>query len=339
MTIAFHCTECNKPLRAGDEAAGKPAKCTGCGAIVRIPAVEDVRWPPGTRPPTTPAQSPFADVKVPVPLGFDESDPPLEALSFGHQAQPSGFTAPKVTPSAPAPISRRRRRAVGVDAIVARAWEIYKANFGLVVMSCIAAQLLMGLINAGVAVGLQQMGILRMDQIPSDGDLVQTAATYITPIISIWFVLGIFTLQLNLARGRDAAVGDVFSGSGLFLSGLAVWLLYFVPHFLFSLICGRLGLTPPEYVAVVAPLGILITYLLWLPAMLVLIDRTSQPLDAVVYGLSYVGQNIFTLLGLFIVSLCVFAVSLLACGVGLIFGIPFILLLLAVAYASNTPEI
>jgi hypothetical protein len=380
MTIAFHCAKCDKSLQAPDEAAGQPAKCTGCGATVQVPVVENLRWPPGMRPPGAaastpppqpvqpaptpppvagpasvvpqlpapppaqpPAHVPPADVALPVPPTVAASNRPPQALPVGRPILRHGFAIPMVTPvaapqPAPAPVLRSRPAAIGVDAVVARTWEIYKANVSLLFAACIVIQILLVPVSLAVAFGLQRLGVLPIDKVTSDGNLLQTAATYVPPIISIWFFLGGFMMLVNLARGRDADMGDLFSGGGLFFSALVVWLIYYVPHYLLSVACGRLGLAPTEYVVVVMSAGVVISYLLWVPTLLVLVDRTSDPLEAISYALEYVARHFFTLLGLFVVSLCVFAVSLLSCGVGLIFGVPFILLMLTVAYTSNTPE-
>jgi len=73
----------------------------------------------------------------------------------------------------------------------------------------------------------------------------------------------------------------------------------------------------------------------WLPYVVALADRRSNPLDAMQHAMLYVGRHFFTVLGLSVVALCIFVVSALACGVGLLFGMPFILLMITVGYTSN----
>jgi len=40
MTIEFQCTECGRPMRAPDGAAGKQGKCPQCGTVMPIPTPE-----------------------------------------------------------------------------------------------------------------------------------------------------------------------------------------------------------------------------------------------------------------------------------------------------------
>jgi hypothetical protein len=42
MTIVFACA-CRRPIVAPDFAMGRPARCPGCGARVRVPAASDPR--------------------------------------------------------------------------------------------------------------------------------------------------------------------------------------------------------------------------------------------------------------------------------------------------------
>src|SRR5438067_13530005 len=41
MTIAFNCSECDAPLKLGDDLAGKKCKCPKCGAVNDVPGKKD----------------------------------------------------------------------------------------------------------------------------------------------------------------------------------------------------------------------------------------------------------------------------------------------------------
>lgn len=76
MAVEFRCTQCNKLLRIGDDAAGGQAKCPECGAIVPVPS----QPAPGAE-----AGSPFAPAGQ--PAGAADATDPFKAP--GEYAQPS----------------------------------------------------------------------------------------------------------------------------------------------------------------------------------------------------------------------------------------------------------
>ena len=79
MAVEFRCTQCNKLLRIGDDAAGGQAKCPECGAIVPVPS----RPAPGA--PGAEEDSPFAPAGQ--PAGAADATNPFKAP--GQYAQPS----------------------------------------------------------------------------------------------------------------------------------------------------------------------------------------------------------------------------------------------------------
>jgi phage FluMu protein Com len=89
MPIEFHCTQCGKLLRTGDDTAGKKAKCPQCGAVLPIPE-------PAAAQSQNPYQSP----------GEMETPPELAAEIL------RGFHPTRIE----------------VGDVMSRTWTIYKAN-------------------------------------------------------------------------------------------------------------------------------------------------------------------------------------------------------------------
>jgi hypothetical protein len=235
------------------------------------------------------------------------------------------------------PLRRPHGRPAGVDDVVARAWQIYQANLGSLVGATLVIAFLLGTTSAVVTVALRQSGIIDLSD-PSTSGPWQMVARHLVQAATLFFVLGGFTYLVNLARGREASLGDVFAGGGILISGLIGWIVLLVPILILEFAMAQLGLSIWQEVAVTFLGVIVLDYFLWLPFVVALADRQSNPIDALAHAMLYLGRHFFTVLGLMVVSLCVFVVSALACGVGLLFGVPFILLLLTVAYTSNVPE-
>lgn len=80
MAIEFRCTQCDKLLRIGDDAAGRQAKCPECGAILPVPAA------------TTPFQSPPSGGEPGSP--FAAAGPQWAAPDDGKNPFQNPFQAP-----------------------------------------------------------------------------------------------------------------------------------------------------------------------------------------------------------------------------------------------------
>lgn len=70
MAIEFRCPQCQKLLRVGDDAAGKQAKCPGCGAQVTVPSATAPPPPTGS-PFDGGASDPFGGLPPVPPVGSD----------------------------------------------------------------------------------------------------------------------------------------------------------------------------------------------------------------------------------------------------------------------------
>lgn len=82
MPIEFRCPECQKLLRVGDDAAGKQAKCPGCGTPVNVPNATAPPLPPvGDSPFGPPPSDPYGMPPLPPPL--PAGDNPYASPSLG----------------------------------------------------------------------------------------------------------------------------------------------------------------------------------------------------------------------------------------------------------------
>jgi len=93
MAIEFRCTQCNKLLRASDEAAGKQAKCPECGAVMPVPGPQ-AQWPgedapadPGPARPGPESGRPFAAG----PSDWGAQGGPQNPYEAPRQYGPSGY--------------------------------------------------------------------------------------------------------------------------------------------------------------------------------------------------------------------------------------------------------
>lgn len=99
MPIEFHCTNCDRLLRTGDDTAGKQAKCPECGEIMSIPA----STLPGALPPPPPPGS----VSAPYP-------------------SPAVRPRRQITPSK-----------LDLSEVFSRSWAIFQPNLGPGILACL----------------------------------------------------------------------------------------------------------------------------------------------------------------------------------------------------------
>lgn len=74
MPIQFHCHHCNKPVQAPDTAAGKSAKCPGCGTTTTVPRPQHQAAAPPPPPIVSPPQ-PMGSATISCPFCGEDIKP------------------------------------------------------------------------------------------------------------------------------------------------------------------------------------------------------------------------------------------------------------------------
>ena len=259
-------------------------------------------------------------------------DPPSEMVLPPSQRRPQPAARFRATAAArpivlpPSPDEKRavvshRPQPIQVQDILQRTWGIYKTNFKSLALAGIVTPLIVAATSA--AIGF----LFRMAP-----GLVQF---FLPQIVLIWLMLGAMTFTIKTARGHRPGLAVLFGGMPLAGSAVAVWIVCFVPPLLAAGLAGLAGL-PPEFVGGAILLAWpVIGLMIWVPALLVLVDRVASPTEALLCVLRYTKRNFAPLLGLFVISLFVLAAGALPLGLGLPFAVPFVLLLSTVAYLKD----
>jgi hypothetical protein len=218
-------------------------------------------------------------------------------------------------------VACRRPQPIEIQDIVRRAWGIYKTNFKSLALAGIVTPLIVA--ATSVAIGFlfrMAPGIVRF---------------FLPQIVLIWLMLGAMTFTIKTARGHRPGLAVLFSGMPLAGSAVSVWIVCFVPPLLAAGLAGLAGL-PPEFVGgAILLVWPVIGLMIWVPALLVLVDRVASPTEALLNVLRFTRRNFAPLLGLFAISLFVLAAGALPLGLGLPFAVPFVLLLSTVAYLRD----
>lgn len=310
MAIKFHCVSCNRMLRVRDELAGKKSRCPDCGTVLEIPLQSDA----------------LAETDFEVESPTESSNPFLAADRPGQRSDTAynPYQSPETDDS-----GINSRQAVGsgdiipttmdLGSVLSLAWEIFKSRIGLIVGAVLLVGVLgqiVGFITRFVSgIALQEMGNLGYVAV-----VVMQLGSY---VLRIFLNIGQLKLMLNIARGRTAEIGDVFSGGPFFRSAVLASLLFTL-------------MAIGGFILLIVP-GIIVT-LMFSQYFFLIVDKNAGVKESLMLSKQVTDGNKMTLFLLGIVSTGIMFLGLLACGVGMIFSAGYLAAILVVAYLTMTGQ-
>lgn len=203
---------------------------------------------------------------------------------------------------------------VDAGSIINYALEVWKANLKLLVG--VTAVVL------GVTYGLTfTQGILseifkRMGQ-PEMGGLLALLFSPVQMVVNVFLGVGQALIALKLLRGQPAQFSDLFSGGPLFLPVLGA-----------SLLAGLAVMI--GFAACIVP-GLLLCLFFW-PFYWLVVDQKTGVLDSFKVALTIAKVNVGTTVIIWLASMGIIIMGLIALVIGLLFAIPLVGLIAATAY-------
>jgi len=346
MPIEFKCSQCGRLLRTPDDSAGKQAKCPQCEAIQSIPhaTVSAAPSPPPVDPTGAAAAGSETDqgtfTQPPPPPPPQTGDPnPYQAPQFG--------AAPAAIPPGTGVFQPSR---IDVGDILNRAWVIFQANWPMVILVMFVAYLLTTIVSHGM---LAVIGLLNV----AIGDNVvivigQTLQNIIVQVFSLWIGLGVQLYLLRTSRGEASTFGDLFGGGRFLLPAIGASILLFLliggilAVFLSPglLLMVMIGFDDPTSIVVMAIGGVIsapIIIFLWIAFsqyQFLCVDRGAGPVESLMLSWEITKGNRLMVLLVWLVSMAINVVGVLACCVGMIATFPFTVLMMAVTYLAMTGQ-
>jgi predicted RNA-binding Zn-ribbon protein involved in translation (DUF1610 family) len=322
MPIEFNCHVCGKLLRTVDEKAGKTAKCPGCGEKLTVPGSE-------TEPDNEFGDDEYGDEDefAPAPSGGAKRNCPMCGESISRKSARCEYCGEKVGGGGRG--SRRgevRSTQIEVGEVISTAWEIFKSEMGV----CVGGYTIMVVITvviAGARVicsGVLNVGVAGMggNQQPNPGALILVMVVglvvgLIEAAIRLYLEAGFKRLLLNVARGKNAEIGDLFSAGPFFLRYLGNSILF--------------GLMVAFGTAACIVPGIILALMFW-PFGYLILDRNLPGMECLSRAKEITEGNWGSI---FVLALAAFGINILgvcALCIGLIFTAPLTMLMFTVAY-------
>lgn len=347
MPIQFSCTSCNKSLRVADTNAGKQAKCPQCGTVLMIPNAA-----------AAPAAAPIPQyVPPPAPMAA-----PMPMAAPGYA--PYGAYGPLGNPYQPPLVTRTTRSLsdiqpgeLRVGPVWNRTWELFRDNVGTLVLG----NVLVVLVILGLYAGIITMMYLSFGGIPMNGVAgpgaqaggpalgIFAAIMFFFGLFCLWLQGGLLRFYLKCAQHGKTRLSELFCGAehmiGLFLSSVLATLL------LSGLLLGSGAAVSATYRALLdespegaaaAGIGAALFALcinVWVTlgvsqVALITVDQRVGPLQSIGLSFRLLRGNRLRMFLILIVSMLVYFAGALAFGVGILFSLPFMMLMLSVTYVA-----
>lgn len=310
MTIEFSCPHCGKALTTSADKAGRKAKCPQCREVIVVPITSE-----------KPLQaSADADHEVTI----DQQTCPLCGAVQPASARKCSQCGEDLRPEEPS--GARRPQRIQAGDVVSTSWKIFQAEMGQTIGGVIVFYLLTG------ACGIPSNMLNTIaSTLESEGEQDAAAIFGLLSLMflplsvagQIFFQVGLTRLLLNIARGQQAPLSDLFSGAQYFWRMLGASILYGL-----MIAAGTLACIIP---------GIILG-LMFLPYTFVLVDQNVGVLECLSRAKDITKNNLLALVWLVLVSFGINLLGMLALCVGLIFTVPLSMLFLAVAYCKMTGQ-
>ncbi|HIM29697.1 MAG TPA: hypothetical protein EYG57_09070 [Planctomycetes bacterium] len=304
MSIEFQCPNCSQMLRVPETAAGKQAKCPKCQTLANVPGVA-----PASEQPTQPMfGSPQEQPNKPAPTS---ENPYATAPMAG-----GGFAAGPEKSS-----GEIRNVQVDVSEVISHAFECWKRDLGILVVASLVAGFASQVvaIPAGIVIAVLQAN--GEDEIAA---IVNVASSLLSAPIQVYFMMGLMTISLASARGQQVELGMIFYRADNTMGALGAILLFMFLIFLAVLAC-------------IIP-GILVALFFWPFYFLVVDKRVGIGETFSMARVITTGNSGATIL-LWLASIGIMIVGLLACCVGVIFAYPLTQVMWATGYLMMSGQL
>ncbi|RMF43860.1 MAG: hypothetical protein D6753_04060 [Planctomycetota bacterium] len=211
---------------------------------------------------------------------------------------------------------------VEIGSVFNAAFEVWKANLGLLVGVTLIVFMISGVFSAGSTI-LNLVAEQGEEEVKLAAALGSFMISLISTVVNIFLGIGQTQIYLRLLRGQSAQVGDLFGGGSRFLPTLAVSILFGLAVGVGTVLC-------------IIP-GLVVGALFW-PCYYLVVDNKSKVIDSFTVAQKIGTANIGTTILLVLLGIGINLLGFLACGVGILFAAPLVGLLWTTAYLGGAGQ-
>jgi uncharacterized membrane protein len=210
---------------------------------------------------------------------------------------------------------------VDVGMVINRAFNLWKQHLGLLVLVVVVISVINWAISFPVTIvrgGLEAGGEQEL------GAIVAFCGQIVVNLVQLYLGIGLTVIALKLARGQRAEFSELFSGARRFLPVLGASILAG-----FALFFGFLLLIVP---------GVILCLMFW-PFYYLIVDEKTSVVDSFSNAYTVTRGNLGTTFVLWLASVGIILLGLLALCVGVLFAAPLVSMIWAVAYLMMSGQI
>jgi predicted Zn finger-like uncharacterized protein len=224
------------------------------------------------------------------------------------------------------PSPRRSSAPIALDAgeVISTSWAIFKSQMGMLIGGVVIVGVLGGL--ASLPANLIQFGLQNKlfgrDLVPMLF-VAYFGFLFLASLFQIYLTVGQTIFFLKIARGQPAEIGDLFRGGHYLLRAIGSSLLFGL-----MMVIGFILLIVP---------GIIVLLMFW-PCIYVLVDTDAPGIECLSRAREITRNTWGTVCLLWLTTIGLSFLGMLACCVGLFFTAPLSIMLFAVAYCRMTGQ-
>ena len=277
-------------------------------------------------PHALPGGEPTADLHDGNPLDDIAAMLDLEASAPRIETSSPLDSQPQEKSPSDAPKSRKKRGStLGVGSILSDTWQIYKANWLLCIGTLILAGVINGIASVAVMIGMQ-VYIIAMQ-----GTLLVLGALAFWPLLVVlpaWLTAGVCVFTLNLARGKQADLANIFEGSPYIRPLLG---FMFVQSAYFGISTAVAAYLDAPWIGFVAAVPLV----LLIQAPFAIVHQELGAIAAIAESIQLTLANIAPLMLIWVTMFAIWCLAVIpTCGLGAIAVGPFLMVMTAITYLA-----
>jgi predicted RNA-binding Zn-ribbon protein involved in translation (DUF1610 family) len=343
LTIEFHCPHCGKILRTPDDKAGVRANCPGCSVVVTVPKPITASVPSGVESAPSDSEAGAVDQGNRPEAGAGEIAAvarycPMcgaEALQSDQNCRRCGealFNDSNV-------VGSWKPSRIDLENVLEKTWDIYKKHFGMLLAGFLVVAGILFATYFGLTI-IQNIVVMVAagagKQARGPGQIMDFSVFLIVILVSACLLsASFFVIALYLLAGMQrfvqrvvfknrAEIAEIFTGGPYLMRFIGGSLLFSI-----MIAVGSIAFVIP---------GLALGLMFW-PYLHIITDRQVGVMESFERSRELTRENLWSGFMLLLLTVLINLGGLMVVCVGLVFTVPFTMLMHCVAYSAMSGQI